>query len=65
MEYYYLDDAIYVDKKDGTKVHYFIFDEFEIHYNSIAPLSEDGILIGTVAMIMVMLCWKTAKSVNI
>ena len=37
MEYYYLDDAIYVDKKDGTKVHYFIFDEFEIHYNSIAP----------------------------
>ena len=26
---------------------------------------EDGILIGTVAMIMVMLCWKTAKSVNI
>ena len=23
------------------------------------------ILIGTVAMIMVMLCWKTAKSVNI
>lgn len=37
MEYYYLDDAIYVDKKDGTKVHYFIFDEFEIHYNSIVP----------------------------
>jgi len=30
-------DAIYVDKGNGTEVYYYIFDEYEIHYNKIKP----------------------------
>lgn len=30
-------DAIYADKGNGTRVSYYLFDEYEIHANTIAP----------------------------
>ncbi len=30
-----LEDSIYVEKENRTKVNYFIFDEFEVHLNTI------------------------------
>lgn len=33
-------DGISVEKKDGTRVIYHIFSEFEIHYNNIPPLTQ-------------------------
>lgn len=32
-----IQDAIHVDKKTGTSVDYYIFDEYEIHVNKIQP----------------------------
>ena len=32
-----LNDAIHVEKDTGTKVDYYISDEYEIHYNQISP----------------------------
>ncbi|NBH72855.1 hypothetical protein D3Z51_12635 [Clostridiaceae bacterium] len=32
-----IQDAIHVDKKTGTSVDYYIFDEYEIHVNQIRP----------------------------
>lgn len=29
-------DAIYVDKGDGTRVHYYLFPEYEVHFNALA-----------------------------
>lgn len=37
MEFYKITDSIEVHKKNGTDVNYFIFPEFEIHLNRIAP----------------------------
>jgi uncharacterized cupin superfamily protein len=34
------EDAIYVDKQDGTKVHYYIKSEYEVHYNEVDPGTE-------------------------
>lgn len=34
-----ISDAIHVSKENGTDVNYYIFDEFEIHLNIIAPKS--------------------------
>ena len=34
------DTAIYRDKGNGTKVHYYIYPEFEIHVNEVAPHTE-------------------------
>jgi uncharacterized cupin superfamily protein len=33
-------DSVFVDKKTGTKVNYYIFPEFEIHANEVAPHSQ-------------------------
>lgn len=30
-------DAIHIDKDNGTSVDYYLFDEYEIHFNLIAP----------------------------
>ncbi|NCB91565.1 MAG: cupin domain-containing protein [Clostridia bacterium] len=32
-----INDSIYVAKSNGTQVNYFLFPEYEIHYNRIAP----------------------------
>lgn len=37
LELYRLKDSVFVEKANGTKVNYFIFDEFEIHQNIISP----------------------------
>lgn len=34
------DDAIIVNKKDGTHVAYYLFDEYEVHLNSLPPQTE-------------------------
>ncbi|MBS5957375.1 MAG: cupin domain-containing protein [Clostridiales bacterium] len=39
LELYRPEDSIYVEKGNGTRVNYFIFDEFEIHENVISPKS--------------------------
>lgn len=39
LEIYDADDSIYVEKDNHTKVHYFIFDEYEIHLNTLPPHS--------------------------
>ncbi|RKD30801.1 hypothetical protein BET01_05660 [Lacrimispora algidixylanolytica] len=39
LELYHPEDSIYVEKKNGTRVNYFIFDEFEVHENVISPKS--------------------------
>lgn len=31
LELYRLKDSVFVEKDNGTKVNYFIFDEYEIH----------------------------------
>lgn len=37
MEFYQIKDSIEVHKESGTDVNYFIFHEYEIHRNKIAP----------------------------
>lgn len=37
MEFYQTKDSIEVHKENGTDVNYFIFNEYEIHYNKINP----------------------------
>ncbi|MCB7318304.1 cupin domain-containing protein [Lacrimispora sp. 210928-DFI.3.58] len=37
MEFYGKEDAVNVSKSNGTDVSYFIFEEYEIHLNRIAP----------------------------
>ena len=39
IEFLGSNDSINIDKGNGTKVRYFIFDEYEIHINEIAPYS--------------------------
>lgn len=39
-EIYTMEDAIEVDKNNGTHVLYYLFDEYEIHLNTIAPYSK-------------------------
>lgn len=39
IEFLGSNDSINIDKENGTKVRYFIFDEYEIHINEIAPYS--------------------------
>lgn len=39
LEIYKLEDAIFCEKENKTKVHYFLFDEYEVHYNVIPPKS--------------------------
>lgn len=39
LEIYDTADSIYVEKENHTKVNYFIFDEYEIHLNSLPPHS--------------------------
>lgn len=39
LEIYQLKDAIFCEKENKTKVHYFLFDEYEVHYNEIPPKS--------------------------
>lgn len=42
IEIYTLQDSIHVKKENQTEVNYYIFDEFEIHLNKIAPHSSQG-----------------------
>ena len=37
LEIYDTTDSIYVEKENHTKVNYFIFDEYEIHLNTLPP----------------------------
>lgn len=37
MKIHTLTDAIHVDKEEGTSVDYFLFPEYEIHYNEVKP----------------------------
>lgn len=37
MKIHKLTDAIHVDKEEGTSVDYFLFPEYEIHYNEVKP----------------------------
>jgi quercetin dioxygenase-like cupin family protein len=37
LEIYDTADSIYVEKENQTKVNYFIFDEYEIHLNTLPP----------------------------
>lgn len=37
MKITHLSQAIHVDKDNGTSVDYFIFPEYEIHYNELVP----------------------------
>lgn len=37
LEIYDTADSIYVEKENHTKVNYFIFDEYEIHLNTLPP----------------------------
>jgi hypothetical protein len=37
VKIYKLSDAIHVDKEEGTSVDYFLFPEYEIHYNEVKP----------------------------
>lgn len=37
-----IEDSIFIEKKDGTKVNYFIFEEFEIHLNNIPQNTIQG-----------------------
>ncbi len=30
-------DTNFINKPDGTKINYYLFDEYELHYNEIAP----------------------------
>ena len=39
LEIYDTTDSIYVEKENHTKVNYFIFDEYEIHLNTLPPHS--------------------------
>lgn len=39
LEMYDLEDAIFCEKENKTKVHYFLFDEYEVHYNVLPPKS--------------------------
>lgn len=39
LEIYGAADSIYVEKENQTKVNYFIFDEYEIHLNTLSPHS--------------------------
>lgn len=39
IEFLGQDDSINVNKDNGTSVSYFIFNEYEIHINKIAPYS--------------------------
>lgn len=39
LEIYDTTDSIYVEKENQTKVNYFIFDEYEIHLNTLPPHS--------------------------
>lgn len=39
LEIYDTADSIYVEKENQTKVNYFIFDEYEIHLNTLPPHS--------------------------
>ncbi|MGC6174926.1 cupin domain-containing protein [Lacrimispora sp. 38-1] len=39
LEIYDTADSIYVEKENRTKVNYFIFDEYEIHLNTLPPHS--------------------------
>jgi quercetin dioxygenase-like cupin family protein len=39
IDFMTVQDAIHVKKENGTDVSYYIFDEFEIHLNIIAPKS--------------------------
>ncbi len=39
LEIYDTADSIYVEKENQTKVNYFIFDEYEIHINTLPPHS--------------------------
>lgn len=39
LEIYDTADSIYVEKDNKTKVNYFIFDEYEIHLNTLPPHS--------------------------
>ena len=39
LEIYDTADSIYVEKENHTKVNYFIFDEYEIHLNTLPPHS--------------------------
>lgn len=39
LEVYDTADSIYIEKENHTKVNYFIFDEYEIHLNTLPPHS--------------------------
>lgn len=39
LNIYHQEDSIYIQKENGTRVHYFIFDEYEIHENKISPMA--------------------------
>jgi uncharacterized RmlC-like cupin family protein len=37
MKIIHQSNALFVEKKEGSAVHYYIFPEYEIHYNDIKP----------------------------
>lgn len=39
LKIYHQEDAVFKQKENGTRVHYFIFDEYEIHENTISPMA--------------------------